>query len=52
MKLNIDHEKLISVLEHFLSLHEADEISYMLTDDDSTVDDVKDKLHQFDIAEK
>lgn len=44
MKIEIELDKMMAVLEHFLSLHEADEISYMITDEDATIEDIKDKL--------
>lgn len=47
MKIEIELDKMMAALEHFLSLHEADEISYMITDEDATIEDVKDRLKIF-----
>lgn len=44
MEIQIDSNKLMIVLEHCFSLHEADEISYMLTDDTASCDDIKQYL--------
>ena len=39
--------KLQKTLEFFLSLHEADEISYMITGDEFTANDIIDKLEKY-----
>lgn len=48
MKIEIELDKMMAVLEHFLSLHEADEISYMITDEDATIEGIKDKLKTYE----
>lgn len=40
-------EKLIKVLEFYLSLHEADEIFSMIYDDEISVEEVTDKLKEY-----
>lgn len=40
MKVTIILDNLSTVLEHCFSLHEADEICYMLTDENTTKDDL------------
>jgi len=44
-------QKLIKVLEHFLSLHEADEIMNMVLDDNVSTDEVIAKLEEFGYEE-
>ena len=44
---NID-DKLIKVLEHFLSLHEADEIFNMINDPQFEVSDVETMLENYE----
>lgn len=46
MNVNIELNKLSSVLEYFLSIHEADTVSYMLTDENITKDDILNYLKQ------
>lgn len=48
MKIEIELDKMMAVLERFLSLHEADEISYMITDEDATIEGIKDKLKTYE----
>ena len=43
----MDDEKLMVVLEHFLSLHEADEIFSMLHNSSISKDDLESKLWSF-----
>lgn len=40
MEITIKLDKLSAVLEYFLSLHEADEVSNMLTDEEVTKEDL------------
>jgi hypothetical protein len=44
---NQEETKLISVLEFFLSLHEADEIYNDIFDDNVQLSDIENKLRQF-----
>ncbi len=48
MDITIELDKLTAVLEYFLSLHEADEISYMITDECTTIADIKSKLISYE----
>lgn len=43
--------KLVKVLEFFLSLHEADEIYNMIYNDNVTVDEINNKLEDFKFTE-
>lgn len=48
MKIEIELDKMMAVLEHFLSLHEADEIFYMITDEDATIEEIKNRLKTYE----
>lgn len=45
--IEINHEKLMAILEHCFSLHEADELSNMLIDEGTTVEDIKKRMFEF-----
>lgn len=49
MEIQIKSDKLSAVLEYFLSLHEADEVSYMLTDEDTTKEDILNYLKSLEL---
>ena len=49
---DISDEKIVAVLEYFLSLHEADEIYNDIFDNQVEVSDIVDKLDSYRFTEK
>lgn len=43
---NLEQDKIIAILEFYLSLHEADEIYNLIFNDDFTVEEVKQRLDE------
>lgn len=43
---NLEQDKIVAILEFYLSLHEADEIYNLIFNEDFTVEEVKQRLNE------